>query len=308
MDSYVDQFSSQPEHTLGQFLEANPNFTNPRDIGRILYHTDGLSPYSVSVILFNSNYSSRALIFSFMTAIDLDCVSFVDAISLITQKSAIPTKASALMQYASSFASAYGLRNQLEWPDSAVVRDLLLASISFLAAASGTFSDHTSRFESLRSVLPSILTQMGAELSQKSPAIYFSSVPVKIDRATELTGDLEHEGRFRSTWSSFKYSLKGDEMVCKDAKGQKAISYIKLASVFARQKTGVAKKPWCFTLQTYDNREFGEKVQKDGTRKPSSRTSYVLACKSEADLLAWISAVNQVDLFVELEVLRDAKP
>jgi hypothetical protein len=241
-----------------------------------------------------------------MTAIDLDCVSFVDAIGLITQKVAIPTKSLAILQMANSFSAAYALRNQLEWPDGKVVQDLFLASICY-CTFSGNFLDHASRFESIKSVSPFILNQIGVELKEKPPALYFSSVPVKFDNSREFSGDLDHEGRFRSSWSPFKYVLKGDEMICKDAKGQKVISSIRLLGVSARQKVGVSKKPWCISLQTYDNREFGEKVQKDGTRKPSSRTSYVLGCKNEVEMLTWISGVNQYDLFLELESLRDVK-
>jgi hypothetical protein len=306
LDAYAEQFALQPEAALNQFLEANPNLNNPRDIGRILFHTDGLSPYALSVLFFNSNYSSRALLFSFMTAIDLDILSLPEAMAYITQKVAIPTKSLAMCQYANSFASAYSLRNQLEWPDWQVVQDLILTSLCFCVLG-GEFSHHVKRFESLKTVAPEILKQVEWELQHQPPALYFSSVPTRIDGNQELTGELDHEGRFRSSWNTYRYVLKVDEIICKELKGQKTQSIIPLQAVTAKQKTGTGKKPWCMVLQKIDGAEFGDKVAKDGSRKPSSRTSYTLACKTEEELMTWIAGVNQAGLLLAVDGLTDGK-
>jgi hypothetical protein len=301
LDAYVDQFATQPEQTLSHFLDANPNLANPRDLGRVLFHTASLSPYAIAVILFNSSYSSRALVFSFMSAVDLDCVSIVDAIRYITQRVAIPGRSAGLCHFASSFAAAYGLRNQLEWPDARVVRDVICATIC-CCALGGPFDDHTPRFESLRGVI----TQLGAEIRQNPPALFFTSVPVCIDPKQELSGDVEHETRFRSSWKAFRYSIDDNkEIVSRDIKDKrKLVTKLPLDGVTARQKIGNAKKPFCLVLQRADGAEFGFKVQKDNALKKCCRTSYALAFKPDTDLMVWMSAVNQKSLFDELLILK----
>jgi hypothetical protein len=305
LDAYVDQFATQPEPTLAQFLETNPNFANPRDLGRVLFHTASLSPFAISVILFNSSYSSRALVFSFMSAIDLDCVSIVDGMRYITQKVAVPGRVAGLCQFASSFASAYGLRNQLEWPDGRVVRDILCATIC-CCALGGAFEDHVGRFESLRSVARVVLVQLGAEIRQGPPALFFTAVPVCVDPKQELSGEVEHETRFRSSWKAFRYSIEDNkEIVSRDLKDRrKLVIKLPLEGVTARQKMGNTKKPFCLVLQRADGAEFGFKVQKDNALKKCARTSYVLAFRTDADLMLWMSAVNQKSLFDELQQLK----
>jgi hypothetical protein len=304
LDAYSDQFAVQPEQVLSQFLDANPNLANPRDIGRVLYHTPRLSPYAISLILFNSSYSSRALTFSFMSAIDLDCLSILDGIRFITQKVAIPTRTISIVQYSGSFASAYGLRNQLEWPDPKIVNDIFCAVLC-LCVLGGDFDQHLSRFESLRSTSKFVLSQLAAEIKKDPPALFFTSVPFFVDVDAELAGEVEHEGRFRSSWKAYRYAREGDCIVSRDLKDKRRlVSKLPLQQVTARQKFGTAKKPYCLTLQRIDGQEFGSKANKDGSLKPSSRTSYALAFKTETELMQWMSAINQRSLVEELQALN----
>jgi hypothetical protein len=304
LDSFSEQFSLQPEQALSQFLDSNPNLANPRDIGRILFHTPRLSPYAISVILFNSSYSSRALTFSFMSAIDLDCISILDGIRFITQKVAIPTRTTGIQQFASSFASAYGLRNQLEWPDPQNVSDILCAVLCFCVLG-GDFEQHVGRFESLKSVSKYLITQMGSEVKRDPPALFFTSVPIYVDLDEDLAGEVEHEGRFRSSWKAYRYAREGDDIVSRDLKDKRRlVNRLPLQQVTARQKFGNAKKPHCLSLQRLDGGEFGWKGNKDGALKPISRTSYVLAFRSETELLQWMSGINQLSLVDELRALN----
>ncbi|OHT11828.1 hypothetical protein TRFO_18624 [Tritrichomonas foetus] len=302
LDSYVDQFATQPEQVMTQFLEANPNFANPRDIGRILFHTKNLSPYAVAALLFNSSYSSRALIFSFMSAIDLDCLSIVDAIKYITQKVAIPTKTIGIVHFASAFSIAYGLRNQLEWPNTKVVNDIFCASLLYCFFG-GEFYQQADVFESLKRTSRSIIEQIGNDLKNSPPALYFSSVPVKCTPSESLVGEIEHEGRYRSSWKAYNYSKDGNKIICREIKDKgKEISEVGLDGVIAHQRAS-GKKQYCMFLQRFDNREFGKKM-KDGVLKDSQRKSYTLSFKTEGEMFKWISAVNVTALIEDLKVLN----
>jgi hypothetical protein len=270
----------------------------------VLFHTARLSPYAIAVVLFNSSYSSPALTFSFMSAVDLDCVSLVDGIRFITQKVAIPTRTIPIVQFASSFASAYGLRNQLEWPDTKIVTDIFCAVLCFCVLG-GEFDQHIARFESLRSVSKSVLKQMGAAIKRDPPALFFTSVPLFVDRDEDLAGEVEHEGRFRSSWTAYRYSREGEDLVSRDLNNKrKLVSKLPLQQVTARRKLSNAKKQYCLTLQRIDGQEFGWKGNKDGSLKQSSRTTYSLAFRTEAELMQWMSAINQISLMEELQALK----
>lgn len=329
LDSYSDQFNSQPEQVMAQFLEANPNFANPRDMGRILYFTPNLSPFAIALILFNSQYSSRALTFSFMSAIDMDCLSIVDAMCFILQKVAIPNMAFGIIYFASVFASAYGLRNKLEWPNLKVINDLFCASVCFTFKG-GEFKEHIKKFSSLDDINPCMLEQIGATLIKKPPAIYFTNITMKVDNSEVMSEVIEQEGRYRSSWNSGKYTKEGDMIKYKDMKdrelGQIPLVTYKMPDgseldqipsdmanepalyqhvyVIAKQKTGVPKRPYCLNLYRYDNKEFGLKVKKDGGTKPSPRTNYCLSFKTEAGMFKWLSAINYKCVSDDLSMLN----
>jgi hypothetical protein len=293
-----------PEQVLAQFLEVNPHSANPRDLGRILFHTPRLSPYAIAVILFNSQYSCRALSFSFMSAIDLDCISIIDGIRFITQKVAIPTRSNAIRRFASSFASAYSLRNQFEWPDRKIVQNIFCAVLCHCVLDS-ELEQCFARFETLKAVQKAVLSHVAADVLRSPPAFYFTSVPSRIDPILAVSGDVEHEGRFRSSWKMYRYSKEGDELVSRDLKDKrKTISKLPLKNVIAKQKLNNSKKPYSLVLQRADGHEFGWKVNKDGSLKPSSRTSYALALKSEPELVMWMSAVNQISFLEEVRTLK----
>lgn len=306
-ESYVKQFTTQPEQILSQFLETNPQYMNPRDIGKILFHTKGLSPFAISLLLFNSIYSSNALVFSFISAIDLDCVSIVDAIRFITQKVAIPTKSIIIVNLAEAFSNAYGLRNQLEWPNMKIIQSLFCATIRYCflhsTNESVTFHSVTDSFSALENVSPAIIEQIELDLRKDPPAIYFTSAPIKISQNGQLSGEIEHEGRFRSSWKSYYYYLENNKLYSKDNKSSnKIISEISLDAVNASQKS-LPKKPYCLHLQRFDNREFGKKM-KEGVLRDSPRTSYTLAFKDESELLLWISTINYKPIQFDLESLN----
>lgn len=306
-ESSVKQFTTQPEQVLTQFLEVNPQYMNPRDIGKILFHSKDLSPFAVSLLLFNSIYSSNALVFSFISAIDLDCVSIVDAIRFITQKVAIPAKAIIIVNLAEAFSNAYGLRNQLEWPNMKIIQSLFCATIRycFLHSTNDDISFHSvvDSFSALEKISPAIIEQISQDLKKTPPAIYFTSAPINSKPNEQLSGDVEHEGRFRSSWKSYFYYLENNKLISKDSKSSsKIISEISLDSVNASQKN-LPKKPYCMFLQRIDNREFGKKM-KEGVLRDSPRTSYTLAFKDENELLLWISSINCNCIEFELQALN----
>jgi hypothetical protein len=309
LDSCVDQFTLQPEQALTHFLEANPSFSNPPDIGRLLFHTARLSPYATSVILFNSIYSSRALTFSFMTAIDLDCLSFVEAVRYVAQKAAIPTQVSgspltAFSQYVSTFASAFSMRNPLEWPDPIVVKDLLTAAICSVAMGRD-FTEQARKFPSLKSVSSYLIGVIGQELSQSPPPFYFTSAPIRHNSKQELSGEIDHDGGVLSSWQTFRYKKEETELQCFESKTKgKFLMKLPLDKVVARARAGVAKKPWCLTLQRTDGLPFVEKPLKDGTFKMSSSNTHLLAFKTEYDMFVWMSAINQRGFLVELAAIN----
>ena len=290
LTSYVEQFSAQPEACLTQFLEANPNFSNPRDLGRILFHTPNLSPFAVAIILFDSQYSSPALTFSFMSAIDLDCLSIIDAMRYILQKVAVPTRSVCIKHFASAFSSAYGLRNRLEWPDLKVINDIFCASICFLFSGDDDFIEYVKPYASLRGVSDTVIQQIGSELTQSPPAVFFSNVPIKVNASDAVADTAEQEGRYRSSWKASKFVKEGEMIIVKDSK-DKVVGQISILGVIAKQRFGVSKRPWCLTMHRFDNAEFGMKVKR-GSAKPSRRTTYSLAFKTEQQLMKWISSIN----------------
>ena len=306
-ESSAKQFSTQPEQVLSQFLESNPQYMNPRDIGKILFHSKDLSPFAVSLLLFNSIYSSNALVFSFISAIDLDCVSIVDAIRIITQKVAIPAKSIIIVSLAEAFSNAYGLRNQLEWPNMKIIQSLFCATIRYCFLHSTdsnvSFRSVADSFSALEKVSASIIEQIELDLKKVPPAIYFTSAPIKIGPNEQLSGEIEHEGRFRSSWKPYYYYLENNKLISKDSKSSsKIISEISLDSVNASQKS-LPKKSHCLFLQRIDNREFGKKM-KEGILRDSPRTSYTLAFKEESELLLWISTINFKQIQFDLESLN----
>lgn len=324
LDTYADQFNLQPEHVMARFLEANPNFANPRDMGRILYFSQNISPFAISFILFNSQYSSQALTFSFMSAIDMDCLSIDDAMRYILQKVAVPNWTIPIVHFATAFASAYGLRNKLEWPNLKIIQDLFCAAICF-SFKGGEFSDYVKRFTSLGSVNERILEQIGNSLKERPPAIFFSSISMMTDNCVVLSDTFEQEGRYRSSWKKGHYKKEGNLISFKDAKDKEQgqipiIQYIlpdgskvdkisnemivKSTYAIARQRIGVPKKPNCFTLSMDDNSEFGMKVKKDGTTKPSSRTAYTFSFEREDVMQRWLSVINYQYVYDELDKLN----
>ncbi|KAH0791588.1 hypothetical protein GPJ56_004510 [Histomonas meleagridis] len=286
---YVEQFATQPEACLTQFLEANPNFSNPRDLGRILFHTPDLSPYGVAIILFDSQYSSPALTFSFITAIDLDYISIVDAMRYIFQKVAVPTRTSCIKAFASAFSTAYGLRNRLEWPYLRVIYDIFCATICFLFS-DDNFHEYVQAYSSLKNINETVIQQIGAELTQSPPAIFFSNVPIKVNINDSISDVAEQEGRYRSSWKTNKLVKEGEMITVKDSK-DKIIGQISTIGVIAKQRFGVSKRPFCLTMHRFDNAEFGTKI-KGIVAKPSRRTAYSLAFKKEEQLMRWISSIN----------------
>jgi len=288
-ESMAEAYALNPENVLQKFLEANPSFFNPREIGRIIFHSPNVSPFANSLILFNSNFSSNALLFSFITAIDLDCLSIIDAIRYITQRLAIPTNTSAMHLFAKTFAHAYSMRNPMEWPSEQVVRDILL-SLILHAYTKEEYGSIMSRVESSKSLSSYIMDHLSNEIKTNPPPIYFSSIPYSAP--VELSGDIEHEGRFVSSWSTSHYKKTKDMIIAYGSKDKlDEISKIPLIFAFATQKIGIKNKPFVMQIQRLDNKAFGTK-QKDGIWHNSTRTSYTLAFKEEKELLTWISSVN----------------
>jgi hypothetical protein len=157
----------------------------------------------------------------------------------------------------------------------------------------------------LKAVPKAVLSHVAAEVLRSPPAFYFTSVPSHIDPILAVAGDVEHEGRFRSSWKMYRYAKEADELVSRDLKDKrKMISKLPLKNVIAKQKLNNAKKPHCLVLQKTDGHEFGWKVNKDGSLKSSSRTSYALAFKSEPELVMWMSAVNQIAFLEEVRTVK----
>lgn len=300
-ESVIDQFATQPEEVMKHFLESNPHYMNPRDIGRILFHSKNLSPYAVSLLLFNSNYSSQALIFSFISAIDLDCLSIVDAIRYVIQKVAIPAKSDAIVNFAKSFSIAYGLRNQLEWPNMKVIQSIFCATIRCLFF-NNSFRKEAEGFKSLSNLSNCIIDQIAKELKENPPAVYFSSTPIKLEIGTTISGELEHEARYTGSWKAYYYVKENNKLTSKESKSSsRIISEISLDLVTAAQRSS-PKRPYCMYLARIDGQEFGKKM-KEGQLRDSPRTSYTLAFKNDKDLLVWISAINAGTLASDLKIL-----
>jgi hypothetical protein len=289
-DQFLNEFAVRPEQTLSEFLDANTIFANPRDIARILFHTPEISPFAVSMILFNSRFSSKALLFSFVAAIDLDSISLPDAMRFVTQKVALPTKVRRIVKFAQVFATAYTLRNELEWPDKRVVNDIFLAAIAFLVLG-GPFATHTNKFENLRKFSTFILDKIGMELKIHPPALFFTMIPSSLP-PTELISAVEQGRRFFRSWKTYQYIFEPGSIICSDIKDKdKIIAIIPTEGVIARWKSGSTKKGLYLVLQRFDNRDFGSKM-KDGVLKNRSKNCYTLAFKSERELLIWAAAVN----------------
>jgi len=327
LDSQVDAFALDPEGTMRKFIDANPNFHNPRDIGRILYHTPNLSPYAISYILFNSIYSSPALRFCFVNALDLDCVSIVDAIRYVTQRVAIPTSLMPIVNIADAFAHAYAMHNQLEWPDMKVVTCIFYSTIIYSfnrtlnKKTCGSFVDVCQHFSVLKDYSRPILQKIGESLEKQLPLLFFTSVPYSINPDTILEGQVEHEGRYRASFSAFFYRKDGSNIETFEPKDKtKRVSKLCLEEspnlppgivldnvqktyAYATQKVGVNKKPWCLMISRPDQHPFGFKA-KDGSLKPSPRTSYTLAFKDEESLLTWMASINAKPFMDELTKLN----
>ena len=304
LDSCAEQFATQPKATLQQFLESNEKFANPRDIGRLLYHTPGLSQFAIAQILFDSNESSRALLFSFMSAIDLDSLSIVDAIRFITQKVAIPTSRNAIFVMSEMFAVAYGLRNQLEWPNKEAVADIFCVAIAVSVCDELDFVTEAHGIASLQEVPKRILEDIGKELKNRPLAIFYTSCPVW-KPAPQFQFLVEHEARYRSVWKEEVYEFVGSEnkIKCFGNGNRKQSSEIPLEGVVATQRVGDKKRPWCFELRRSDGKEFGRKVKEEKkgadklvTVKESTKKQYVLASKDEMVVMIWLSAVNMPTL------------
>ena len=311
LDSYVDQFATQPKVALQQVLDAKEKFANPREIGRILVHTPHGAPFAIAHIRIDSNDSSRALLFSFMSAIDLDCLSIVDAIRFITQHVAIPTSCEAIQIMSEMFAIAYGLRNQLEWPNKEAVADIFCVAVAVAADETVDFFKEASAIGSLKDVPEQILQDIGKELKEKPLAVFFTSIPMwKPDPGFNFR--VEHEARYRAQWKEemYQFSASENKIKCFGIGNRKQNSEIPLECVFATQKVGDKKRPWCFELRRNDGKEFGRKVkeEKKGTDKlvtvkESTKKQYVLASKDELEVMMWISAVNMPRFMEQVRAL-----
>ena len=288
-DSMCEAYSVNPEQVLMKFLEANPNFYNPRDIARIIFHSPNVSPYANALILFNSSFSSRSLLLSFITAIDLDCIGLIDAISYITSKVAFPENAMAITMFAEIFAHIYCMRNPLEWPDKAVVRDIFFSVIASQFFKE-EFSASIENYPTLKTVSKYVLDQISYEVRVHPPPIYFTCCPLNAPQ--DISDLIEHEGRYMSSWNTYYYRKEGNIIRSyKDAKSTEVQAVIPLDFATAAPKTGVKNKQNVLVITRVDNLEFGEKL-KDGVMKKSPRTSYTVAFKTEKDLFTWISSIN----------------
>ncbi|EAY22889.1 hypothetical protein TVAG_076360 [Trichomonas vaginalis G3] len=299
-ESMAESYATSPEQVLKKFLETNPNFYNPRDIARIIFHSPNISPYANAFIIYNSDFAvqmHKALLRSFITAIDLDCVSLIDAISAITAKIAIPEKIIAIQFFVTTFAHIYCIRNTLEWPDKKIVEDIFYAIIAS-ALNKQKFADIIDKYQSFKKISKYVLDQISFEVEHHPPPIYFTALPVNFPQSLEA--ELEHEGRFINSWSSFYYEFaktntgNGETGMIKyypnknkdDLRGE-----IPLEFAFASPKQGIKNKPWVLQISKRDGTSFGRK-KKDGVMKSSPRTQYTLAINNEKDLLTWISAIN----------------
>lgn len=298
----VSAYNKNPEEVLTNFLESNPSYNHPREIGRILFNTPDVSPYANAVILFNSTFSSRALIFSFVTAIDLDCLSLTDAMRFVLARVAIPTHTQPLIHFASAFAHAYHLRNQLEWPSEVEV-EYLMCTVVLQALTGEPFRQVKEGFASLANASKVLIEQIEASLNEHPIPVYFSSLPVHNTPGDSIQVEAEQEGRYRSSWNTHSFEIKDQTIYCSHSKTKKAISKIPLDQVTAYYRPGVPKKPWVIYFQRLDNMEFGEKM-KDGAYKKSPRTSYTIAFGSEGDMHKFLSAINQGQATENLKMLN----
>lgn len=315
--SMAESYATNPEQVLTKFLEANPNFDNPRDIARIIFHSPNISPYANALIIYNSAFAiqmHKALLRSFITAIDLDCVSLIDAISAITAKIAIPENCMAINFFVTTFAQIYCMRNSLEWPDKEVVKEIFYAVIAS-AFHKKRFTEVIDKYSSFKTISKYVLDQISYEVENHPPPIYFTALPVYTE--LQLEAELEHEGRFINSWSSFYYEFTKVNTNGRDSflityytsKAKEDIrGKIPLDFAVASPKQNIKNKPWVLQINRLDNTAFGVK-NKDGHFKDSPRTSYTLAFKTEKDLLTWISAINyaNVDASITAYLLSGGK-